>query len=123
MEGSCPRMILKEIPMNIRTKSSALKFLALSAGIAASMTLGGCSNAGEGLFTGAALGATTGLIIGSMNGEAGEGAALGAVLGAVGGSIIGDQNERKEQNARHHNRSHSGYGHDDPWWESDDWDD
>ncbi len=109
----------KETQMNTSSKRSVNKMFWISAGLAGCVAMGGCSNAGEGLFSGAALGATTGLIIGSMNGQAGEGAALGAVLGAVGGSIIGDQNDRNEQNSRRHHH----HQHNDPWWASDDWDD
>ena len=76
-------------------------------------TLGmsGCDNAGEGLFSGAALGAVTGLVIGSMSGNAGEGAALGAVIGGAGGAIVGDQNERNRENAYIAGRARTSHGH------------
>ena len=119
--------------MNPSTKRTTLRTLAITAGLGATLTLSGCNSAGEGLFTGAALGAATGLIIGSMNGEAGEGAAIGAVLGGLGGAVIGDQNKRNARNARDQRhyareghrsnqpRGNYGYGHNDPWWESDNW--
>jgi len=97
-----------------------LKAIALSGAVLLAGTLGGCESAGEGLFTGAALGAVTGLVIGSMNGEAGEGAALGAVIGGVGGSIIGDQNAERRRNSGYHSHRHRddcdrGYRNDE-WW-------
>lgn len=97
---------------------TGMRVLALSGALLTMGTLGGCDNAGEGLFTGAALGAVTGLVIGSANGEAGEGAALGAVIGAVAGSIIGDQNEERRQNAMYGSyeyRRSSGYRSDHPY--------
>jgi hypothetical protein len=69
----------------------------------------GCSNAGEGAFSGAAIGALGGLTIGSLSGDAGEGAAIGAVSGAIVGGVIGDQNNR---NSRADTRSRAcPYGH------------
>ena len=53
-----------------------------------------CSNAGEGALSGAALGAGTGAIVGSMFADAGRGAIIGGALGAMGGAILGDQNQR-----------------------------
>jgi uncharacterized protein YcfJ len=116
----------KEISMKITNKRNTRRALAVLGGALAVTALSGCSNAGEGLFSGAALGATTGLIIGSMNGEAGEGAAVGAVAGALGGAIIGDQNERnaRRQNdyrSHRHVRETRHHHHSGPWWESDDW--
>ncbi len=111
--------------MNMPRKRSTLRTLGVAAGAATLLSMSGCNNAGQGLFSGAALGATTGLILGSMTGEAGEGAAAGAVIGALGGAIIGDQNERNARNHGHRPRyesrrsGHYGYGHDRPWWESD----
>lgn len=81
-----------------RGKFKAVMF---SAAVLSMGMLGGCDNAGEGLFSGAALGAVTGLVIGSMSGDAGQGAAIGAVLGGAGGAIVGDQNERNRNNARY----------------------
>ena len=63
----------------------------------------GCSNAGEGAFSGAAIGALGGLTIGSLSGDAGEGAAIGAVSGAIVGGVIGDQN-RRNAGSHYHNR-------------------
>ena len=60
----------------------------------------GCSNAGEGVLSGAAIGAGGGAIIGSMLGHAGTGAAIGAVGGAVTGGVIGDQNQRNDYRHR-----------------------
>lgn len=107
----------------IRSSWTAAAIVALGG---LSLTMGGCDNAGEGLFTGAALGAVTGLIIGSMNGEAGEGAALGAVIGGAGGAIVGDQNQRNRENAyisgrgsyrhNHHGHDHYRNNHHDDWW-------
>jgi len=70
--------------------------LALSTPLA--LTLAGCSNAGEGAFTGAAVGALGGLAIGSLSGNAGDGAIIGAVSGAAAGAVIGDQNARNAPN-------------------------
>ncbi len=58
----------------------------------------GCSNAGEGLISGAGLGAISGLIIGSTVGDPGAGAAIGAAIGGGVGAVVGDQNERNAQN-------------------------
>ncbi len=81
------------------------KAVILSGAILGASVLGGCDSAGEGLFSGAALGAVTGLVIGSMSGDAGEGAAIGAVLGGAGGAIVGDQNKRNRENARYQGHS------------------
>lgn len=62
-----------------------------------SFLLAGCNNAGQGAVTGGAVGALSGLAIGSMTGSAGKGAAIGAIAGVVGGAVIGDQNERRSQ--------------------------
>lgn len=70
--------------------------LALSTPLA--LTLAGCNNAGEGAFTGAAVGALGGLAIGSLSGNAGDGAIIGAVSGAAAGAVIGDQNARNAPN-------------------------
>jgi len=110
--------------MKITTKENSRRALGVVGCALALTTLSGCNNAGEGLFSGAALGATTGLILGSMSGDAGEGAAIGAVAGALGGAIIGDQNERNAQRRNDYN-SHrhvrETHRHSDPWWESDSW--
>ncbi len=86
---------------SIVRSGTRLKALVLSGAILTLGTLGGCNNAGEGLFTGAALGAVTGLAIGSLDGNAGEGAVLGTIIGGAGGAILGDQNERNRQNAQY----------------------
>jgi len=77
-----------------RTVRTIAGLLALSAALLVST---GCSNAGEGLFSGAGIGAVAGLIIGSTVGAAGEGAAIGAAVGGATGAVIGDQNERNER--------------------------
>jgi len=88
--------------------------LALSGALLASS---GCSTAGEGLLSGAGIGALAGLIIGSTVGAAGEGAAIGAAVGGVSGAVIGDQNERNDRynRATHEyapaNTSYDGYGY------------
>jgi len=61
------------------------------------LILAGCSNAGEGAASGAALGALAGFGLGSLSGDAGKGAAAGAILGGVGGAVLGDQNQRRGQ--------------------------
>jgi uncharacterized protein YcfJ len=118
--------------MKAKTSSKTTTLLALGALTLGTLGMSGCNNAGEGLFSGAALGAVTGLIIGSTTGNAGEGAAIGAAIGGAGGAIIGDQNERNRENAYIRSRnthSHSnghvryerGYRtqrhyHYDEWW-------
>ena len=79
--------------------SKPLTLLALGGLTLGTLGMSGCDNAGEGLFTGAALGAVTGLIVGSTTGNAGEGAAIGAAIGGAGGAIVGDQNKRNRENA------------------------
>ncbi len=69
------------------------------AGILAVQT--GCNNAGEGAFSGAALGALAGMGIGSLTGDMGKGAAAGAIVGGVGGAVLGDQNSRKDNRRRY----------------------
>jgi outer membrane lipoprotein SlyB len=59
--------------------------------------LSGCDNAGQGAFSGAALGALAGLGIGSLTGDMGKGAAAGAIIGGLGGLLIGDQNDRNSR--------------------------
>jgi outer membrane lipoprotein SlyB len=48
-------------------------------------------------LTGAALGASAGAILGSVNGHAGNGAAIGAGSGLLLGSAFGAQNDRRTQ--------------------------
>lgn len=67
---------------------------ALAAAAAALPLMAGCNNAGQGLFSGAALGGLAGLGLGSLSGNAGAGAAAGAIIGGVAGGVIGDQNAR-----------------------------
>ena len=89
---------------SIRTHSTTTsrRAVALAAGLSlAAFGAAGCSNAGEGAFSGAALGTLAGLAIGSMSGNAGEGAAIGAIAGGLGGAIIADQNEKADQRAGH----------------------
>lgn len=89
--------------MPVRSYRSLAATLTLAAALA---TAGGCSNAGEGLLSGAGLGAVAGLIVGSTVGAPGEGAAIGAAIGGVGGAVVGDQNERNERyNTRRSNQS------------------
>jgi len=123
----------------IRRTGSRTRGTSVLAGVCmGALILGGCDNAGQGLFTGAALGAASGTALGSLSGDAGEGAIIGTIVGDLGGAIIGDQNER---NARangtyrsdhyrdggysdpHDNRYRSSRRHSrDPWWEHDcDW--
>ena len=115
--------------------TTARRFASVAA-LATTLTLaGGCSNAGEGLLSGAGIGAVTGLIIGSTIGSPGEGAAIGAAIGGASGAVIGDQNERNARGSYpqrrsgyhddHHYRDHGyrthkrgGY-HRDPWWDDD----
>jgi outer membrane lipoprotein SlyB len=66
--------------------AASLPMLTLSAG---------CNNAGEGAFSGAALGALVGMGLGSLSGDMGKGAAAGALIGGAGGAILGDQNSRR----------------------------
>lgn len=85
---TCPN---RSMPRRVRF-AALLTVLAFGASMG-----GGCSNAGEGALSGAALGALGGLAIGSVTGSAGKGAAIGAVAGGIGGAVIGDQNERNER--------------------------
>ena len=88
--------------------TTARRFASVAA-LATTLTLaGGCSNAGEGLLSGAGIGAVTGLIIGSTIGSPGEGAAIGAAIGGASGAVIGDQNERNERNARRESQYRQG---------------
>jgi len=100
------------MPRNIINRSRAAKALVLSSAVLAGGTMTGCDNAGEGLFSGAALGAVSGLIIGSTTGNAGEGAAIGAAIGGASGAVIGDQNQRNRENAYIRSRGHRPHGHD-----------
>jgi len=115
------------------TKYSKLssKVMLTGALILGTTTLGGCDSAGEGLFSGAALGALTGLALGSLSGNAGEGAVAGTIIGAAGGAVLGDINENNRENAiygsrhrqstyHHHSGHRPQHGHyDRPWWEED----
>jgi outer membrane lipoprotein SlyB len=83
-----------------RVRIGVLGSLLAASGFAAS----GCNNAGEGAFSGGALGALAGMGIGSLSGNMGKGAAAGAIIGAVGGALIGDQNDR---NSRYERRGYS----------------
>jgi uncharacterized protein YcfJ len=88
-------------PANRRTVRRVPRALTPIALATAALALTGCSNAGEGAFSGAALGALGGLTIGSLSGDAGEGAAIGAVSGAIVGGVIGDQNNRNARRSDH----------------------
>ncbi len=70
------------------------------AALAASLSILGCENAGQGAVSGGAIGALGGLAIGSLSGDAGKGAAIGAISGAIAGGIIGDQNNRAAERQR-----------------------
>ena len=94
-------MLTNHTQRSLFRSKTGYKAVILAGAVLGASTLSGCDNAGEGLFTGAALGAVTGLVIGSMNGDAGEGAALGAIIGGAGGAILGDQNQRNRENARY----------------------
>lgn len=72
-------------------------------GVLTAGSLSGCANAGEGAFSGAAIGALGGMGIGSAFGAMGKGAAIGAIGGAIGGAILGDQNNRNDMRAGIHN--------------------
>lgn len=118
---------------SISRKTAMMGALALSA-----FTLTGCNSAGEGLFSGALVGAAAGTALGSLDGNAGEGALYGAIIGGLGGAILGDQNERNANGGYtrrqhrtghyghdHHSNRHRGHhgGYNDPWWDDDcdDW--
>jgi len=60
--------------------------------VGAALSLGGCTNALEGSFNGAAIGSLAGMGLGSLNGNMGEGAAAGAILGGLFGGWQGYQN-------------------------------
>jgi outer membrane lipoprotein SlyB len=66
----------------------------------------GCNNAGEGAFSGGALGALAGMGIGSLSGNMGKGAAAGAIIGAIGGALVGDQNDRNDRYGSRRGHSH-----------------
>lgn len=134
--GQKMRSVSKEPTMNtLRSKRTRLTSKALLTGaiVLGASTLGGCDNAGQGMFSGAVLGTLTGLALGSLDGNAGEGALTGLIIGSAGGAIIGDANERDRENARyrgsdhrynnHRSNNRRGHHHDsyygDPWWEED----
>jgi hypothetical protein len=82
--------------MNVR--GTRVKTACVAALLVATAAVGsGCNNAGEGAFSGAALGALAGMGIGSLSGDMGKGAAIGAIAGGVGGAVLGDQNERSDR--------------------------
>jgi hypothetical protein len=83
----------------MKTVNRRLRRIGLAAALAAPIALTGCSTAGEGAVSGAGIGALTGLVFGSMVGDAGEGAVLGTAAGAVVGGVIGDQNDRAARNS------------------------
>ncbi len=93
------------------TTTTARRFASAAALASALALAGGCSNAGEGLLSGAGIGAVTGLIIGSTMGAPGEGAAIGAALGGASGAVIGDQNERDARNAEREAEYRRGTNH------------
>jgi len=93
-------MVHKETDMGRRTRAMLGRW-APAIGLAAALTAGGCSNAGQGAASGAGLGAAAGAIIGSVTGSAGKGALIGAAAGAVGGAVVGDQNARRERDRYH----------------------
>jgi Glycine zipper len=121
-------------PRKSKRMGLAAKAVLSGALIVGAGSLGGCDNAGQGMFSGAVLGTLTGLALGSLDGNAGEGALTGLIVGTAGGAIIGDQNEREREDSRYRgsdhrydtrydrrHRSHSHrHGHyNDPWWEED----
>ncbi|MFK7759234.1 MAG: glycine zipper domain-containing protein [Phycisphaerales bacterium] len=89
------------------TTKKTRKLALTGALLVGALTLSGCDNAGQGLFSGAALGAVTGLALGSLRGNAGEGAVAGTIIGGAGGAILGDINERERYNARYGNTHYS----------------
>lgn len=118
-----------------RSFSRTSKAVLTGALLLGATTLGGCDNAGQGLFSGAALGALTGLALGSLSGNAGEGAVAGTIIGGAGGAILGDVNQRERENSRYrgsdhrydhrydsryNQRSHSSRGYQrSEWWEEE----
>jgi hypothetical protein len=68
-----------------------MRILMISTILAASLSMGGCMQSDT--SKGAALGATTGAIVGSLSGNWGQGALIGAGVGAVGG-YISDQHKK-----------------------------
>lgn len=80
-------------------KRARIMSLASATVIGAAFVTGsaGCDNAGEGAFSGAALGALAGMGIGSIYGDMGKGAAIGAIAGGLGGLFVGDQNQRRSR--------------------------
>jgi len=91
--------------MNLRLNNQRTSALALATAltvVAGVSALSGCSNAGEGALSGAALGAGAGAIIGSFTGSAGVGAIIGGAAGALGGGVVGDQNRRNTENSRNY---------------------
>ena len=79
-----------KLPKTGTTKAACVSLI----GVTMLLTTSGCNNAGEGLFSGAALGSLVGMGLGSLSGDMGKGAAAGALFGGLGGVIIGDQNQR-----------------------------
>ncbi len=73
---------MKPIQLNLNITRHATRG-ALGGLLLGTMVLGGCDNAGEGLFSGAAL----------------------------GGAIVGDQNERNRENAYISGRARTSHGH------------
>ena len=78
---------------HFKTRTSRTVFMSIVGG-AILLTTSGCNNAGEGFFSGAALGSLVGMGLGSLSGDMGKGAAAGALLGGLGGLYVGDQNQR-----------------------------
>ena len=86
--------------------------LGLVIAASSAMLLVGCNNAGQGAFSGAALGSLAGLGIGSLSGNMGEGAAAGAIIGGLAGGFVGDQNARNDYRGGTYERTYyydSGY--------------
>jgi Glycine zipper len=76
--------------------------LILGALVTVCVTLSGCATTPvqQGAWTGGALGAGLGAIIGNQSGDAGEGALIGAGVGALTGALIADDNQYREPRYR-----------------------
>jgi hypothetical protein len=85
---------------------SPIRMGAVAGFAAISLSLTACNNAGQGAFSGAAIGTLGGLAIGSLSGNAGEGAIIGLVSGAIAGGVIGDQNARKGYSSGRYEGAH-----------------
>ncbi len=76
--------------------------LILGALVTVCVILSGCATTPvqQGAWTGGALGAGLGAIIGNQSGDAGEGALIGAGIGALTGALIADDNQYRRPTYR-----------------------